>query len=62
MKEAKRDGFLFELDIVDFSFTLTFPSRRLCKRDVPIIPDVVLIGLDLRKPTFCGLGVELGEG
>jgi hypothetical protein len=37
------------------------PSRRLCKRDVPVIPDVVLIGLDLRKPTLDGFGIELDE-
>lgn len=41
--------------------TLTFPSRRLSKRDVPVIPDVELRGLDLRKPTFEDLGVELDE-
>ena len=43
------------------AFTLTFPSRRLSKRDVPVIPDVELIGFDLRKPTLDGFGVELTE-
>ena len=42
-------------------FTLTFPSRRVCRRAVPVIPDVVLSGLDFRKPTLEGLGVELDE-